>query len=56
MILNEQQRKEFEDAARPLMEWMSKNCHPHVTAIVDYSRVELLEGVNNFCTEDYILD
>jgi hypothetical protein len=56
MILNEQQREEFEKAARPLMEWIGKNCHPHVTTIVDCSRAELVEGVNSFVTEDYILD
>jgi len=47
-------RKEFEAASRPLMEWLSKNCHPHVTVIVDSSRSEMLEGVVNFPTDDYI--
>ena len=55
MVLNEQQRKEFEDASRFLMEWLSKNCHPYVKVIVDYSRSEILEGINNFMTEDYII-
>ena len=56
MILNEQQRKEFEDAARPLMKWVSENCHPHVTVHVDYSCAQLFECVNSFVTEDYVLD
>ena len=56
MIFNEKQRKEFEEAARPLMAFLSDNCHPHVTAIVDYSRSYLLEGVVSFVTEDYVKD
>ena len=54
MILTEQQRKEFEAASRPLMEWLSKNCHPHVKVLVDYSSSEMLEGIVIFSTEDYI--
>jgi len=53
-MINEQQRREFEVASRPLMEWLSKNCHPHVKVIVDYSRSEMLEVIVNFPTEDYI--
>ena len=56
MIFNEKQREEFEAAARPLMAFLSENCNPHVKAIVDYSRAELLEGVVSFVTEDYVLD
>ena len=56
MILNEQQRKEFEAAARPLIEWLNKNCHPHVTAIIEPGRAELTEGVYSVPIEDYIPD
>lgn len=45
MILNEQERKEFGEAARPLMLFLSKTCHPHVTVIVDYSGAELFESM-----------
>lgn len=44
MILNEQERTEFEKVARPLVEWLNKNCHPHVTVIVDPTSAELSEG------------
>ena len=54
MILNKEQREEFEKAVRPLMAFLGENCHPHVTVIVDNSRAELLEGCVNFITEDYI--
>lgn len=56
MILTEQQQKEFEAAARPLMAWMNANCHPHVTVIVVPDRAELMEGVGSFVTEEYIPD
>ena len=45
MILNEKQQEEFKKAAKPLVEWLIKNCHPHVTAIVDPYSVELVEGI-----------
>ena len=56
MILNKQQQKEFEAAARPLVKWLNENCHPHVVAIVEPGRVELVEGVYSTPIEDYILD
>ena len=56
MILNEEERKKFEQAARPLMKWLSDNCHPHVFVIVDYARAELNESVAAFVTKDYVKD
>ena len=54
MIFTEQQRKEFEEAARPMIEFMNNNCHPHVTVVIDTARAELSEGVCAFVTNDYI--
>ena len=56
MILTEQQQKEFETAARPLIEWLNKNCYPHVTAIIEPGRAELSEGVYSVPVTDYIKD
>jgi hypothetical protein len=42
--LTKDEFKSLEDAARPLMEWLAANCHPHVTAIVTSEDAELLEG------------
>jgi len=56
MILTDKEIKEFEKVVRPLMKWMSDNCHPHVNAVVDYSRAGLNEGVVSFVTEDYVKD
>ena len=56
MTISEKQKKEFEAVARPVMKWMSDNCHPHTHAIIDYARAELSEGVFIFPTEDYVKD
>ena len=56
MILNEEERKEFEQAVRPLMKWLSNNCHPHVSVVVDYAGAKLKEDVRTFVTEDYVKD
>ena len=56
MILNEEQRKSYEVAVRPLIKWLNDNCHPHVTVVADCSHAELSEGVNSFRTEDYWKD
>jgi hypothetical protein len=45
MIPTEEQQAELKKAATPLMQWLRDNCHPHVTAIVDSERTELLEGL-----------
>lgn len=36
--------KEFETVARPLIKWLCKNQHPHVTAIITPTSCELMEG------------
>lgn len=56
MILTKQQQKEFETAAVPLLEWLNKNCHPHIFAIVEPGRIELMEGVYSTPVNDYIPD
>ena len=52
-MLTEQQRKEFEALARPLIKFLCENCHPHVTAIITPTNAELLEGV---CSTGEIMD
>ncbi len=55
MLLNEQEQKELENAARPLMKYLSKY-HPHVKVIVAVDCAELVEGVASFITQDYVGD
>ena len=33
------------EAALPLMQWLSDNCHPHCSILVDSERIELVEGL-----------
>jgi len=42
--MNDLQYKEFEKAAKPLIEFLA-NYHPHVKAIVDCNSAELVEGL-----------
>ncbi len=52
-MLNEQQQKEFEALARPLIKFLCDNCHPQMIVIVSPTNAELLEGV---CSMGEILD
>lgn len=45
MTLTKDQRKELESLSAPLMDWLDKNFHPHITIILDGSRCEILEGI-----------
>lgn len=56
MILNEDQKKSLEEAAKPLMKWLCENCHPHVTVVCDGVRFELSEGVMAYKTEEFVVD
>ncbi len=42
--MNDEQRKSFEAAARPLIQWLCENVHPHHTVIVTPTGAELTEG------------
>lgn len=56
MILNAEQIKTLEEAARPLIKWMNENCHPHCTVIVDSVGAELVEGIATVKTFEYLKD
>jgi hypothetical protein len=56
MRLNEKQFAELRAVAAPLVKWLNDNCHPHVVAIVDPMRVQLLEGIASQPIEEFIKD
>ena len=56
MILTEDQRSSFEEAAKPMIKWLCENCHPHVTAIIEPDRAELHEGVCSIPCNEFIKD
>lgn len=56
MTKSNEQYAEFERVTRPLIKYMAENHHPHTTLIVTAVNAELVEGVMNFPTTDYLLD
>ncbi len=46
----------FEEAVKPLMQWLCENAHPHTTAIVTGNVAELVEGVEVVKTDEFIVD
>ena len=56
MILTQKQKEEFEKTVKPLIKFLAENFHPHVTAIVDSGRAEILEGSASIVTDEFIPD
>jgi len=52
----ENRKPSFEESARPLMEYLGHNHHPHTSAYITCSSAELLEGQEAFTTDEYVLD
>jgi 2'-5' RNA ligase len=48
MNIGKEKQKEFERAASPLIEFLRKTFHPHVTVLVDCCSAEFMEGVCSF--------
>jgi len=48
--------KTFEEAVVPLMKWLSENMHPHATVIVTGTRAELVEGLQCYLNDKFIVD
>ena len=46
----------FEEAVKPLMKWLCENTHPHTTVIVDGTLAQLVEGVENVKTNEFLVD
>jgi len=44
-VMTNQEREDFRAAARPLMEWMRINWHPHTVCIVTAETAKLMEGL-----------
>ncbi len=49
-------RASFENAAKPLIKWLSENANPHVSVIVDSTHAELLTGEISISTEVFLKD
>lgn len=56
MILTDEQHKEFEAVAKPMIKWLCENCHPHVTVVVTPVSAELSEGTCAITTHEFVRD
>jgi len=56
MTITNEQRLEMLEAAKPLIKWMNENCHPHCSAAVCQTQVELTEGIAVASTLEYVKD
>ena len=45
MKLTDEQREKFSELAKPMMEFLAQNCHPHTSVSIDSDKAELKEGV-----------
>lgn len=54
---NKKKLEELKEAAKPLIKYLHENYHPHVTAIVTPTSVEVMEGVQAIRNiTEFILD
>jgi hypothetical protein len=44
------------EAAKPLIEYLNNNYHPHCKIIVECNSVEVLEGLEQSITKEFIKD
>jgi hypothetical protein len=49
-------QEQFEEAAKPLLKYLSENHHPHTTVIVTSSSAELVESEMVFNTDEFLTD
>lgn len=47
-------KERFAAAVEPLMEYLAKHYHPHVTVIVTSATAELLEGIKTHVTYEFV--
>jgi alkaline phosphatase len=54
MIMTKIEIEEFDKASKPLIEYLAKNHHPHMTVIVTSDSSEIMEGKRRFKTDEFI--
>ena len=54
--ITDEQREQMLTAAKPLIQWMNDNCHPHCTAHVDQNTILLTEGIATNQTNEFLKD
>lgn len=56
MVLTKDQLVEFEAMSRPIMKFLSDNCHPYVVATITYTDATLLEEFAGIHTTEFVKD
>ena len=56
MTITKEQSEQILEAAKPLIQWINENCHPHTKITVDHTSVELMEGVATNRTVEFLKD
>jgi hypothetical protein len=56
MAYTHEQRKSFEEAARPMIRWLADNANPHSYVIATNLRAELLSGEIAMRDESFLTD
>jgi hypothetical protein len=54
MTLTQELQEAMLEAAKPLIQWLNENCHPHCRALVDVNGVELTEGIACRRTDEFL--
>lgn len=52
----ETRKPTFEESVEPLMKFLAENHHPHTTCIVVCNRAELVEGIETYLNDEFIVD
>ncbi len=56
-LKNEDERfNKLKQASIPLIKYLCENHHPHITAIVTGTGIEIMEGLMSFPTTEYLID
>lgn len=53
MTLTPEQSARFDELARPLIQWLNENAHPHCEIHVTPTSATLAEGVTAYQTEEF---
>lgn len=55
-LTNEQKRAAFEEAAKPLIQYLNDYHDPHTKVIVETDRAEIVSGEMSMVTTEFIKD
>jgi len=51
-----EQKKEFDIISKQIIKFMAENFHPHCTLIANSTNCEILEGIANEHTDEFLTD